>query len=387
MAYGGGVSVIFSDPRGPDAAAPDLSGRPEAREAFLAAHGLADAAREPVAGDASTRSYTRLRPAAGPPLILMDAPPAAESAVASAQATPSERIALGYNAMARLAGGRVDAFAALAGWLRARGLSAPEVHALDAAQGFAVLEDLGADLFRDRLDAGADPGEVYGQAVDVLVALHAEPPLAAVPVPGGGEWALPPYDSLALQLGADLFLQWWPALTGTAGFPDDARAEWSALWAPVLARGESGATVFTHRDYHAENLLWLPERAGPARVGLLDFQDAVRGHPAWDLFHLLQDARRDVPEALEARMVQRYLDARPRLDPEGFRADYAALGALNAARILGPVFARQITAFGREKYRAFLPRTWRALERNLRHPSMRGLQAWFDRWVPPEHRA
>ncbi len=262
MAYGPGVSTIFSDPRGTEAARPDLTGRADARDAFLHAHGLAEAVREPMAGDASTRAYVRLhRIAGGSPLILMDAPPAAESATAGADATAEQRIALGYNAVTRLAGGRVDAWAAVAAFLRA----------------------LGADLCRDRLEAGADPQQVYGQAIDLLVDLHAEAPPSELPIPGGGAWVLPTYDALALRMGLDLWLQWWPPLTGMAPPPAEALAHWPALWAPVLARGEAGASVFTHRDYHAENLLWLPERGGAARVGLLDFQDALAGHPAYDL--------------------------------------------------------------------------------------------------------
>ena len=389
MAYGPAVNVIFSDPRGIDAAPPDLSGRPQVREAFLRSHGLAEASREPLAGDASTRAYTRLHPAeGGAPLILMDAPLAAESTTAPASATPEQRMALGYNAVTRLAGGRIDAWAAVAAFLRKRGLSAPAVVAVNVEQGFAVLEDLGSDLFRDRLNAGADPNEVYGQAVDLLVALHAEPPPTAMPVPGGGVWVLPTYDALALKMAVDLWLQWWPRLATLAPPPPpEALEQWSTLWAPVLARGEAGASVFTHRDYHAENLLWLPEREGAARVGLLDFQDAVRGHPAWDLVSLLQDARRDVPLDVETAMLTRYLAARPEVEAEAFQADYAALGALNALRILGPVFARQITAFGREKYRAFLPRMWRQLERDLTHPALVGLRAWFDRYAAPQARA
>lgn len=379
------MNTIFSDPRSA-LPPPDLSGREAERRAFLEREGLGGARREPVAGDASTRAYERLLRPGRAPLIFMDAPPAAESAVAPPHATPGERAALGYNALARLAGGRVDAFAAVAGWLRARGLSAPEVAALDAPRGFALLEDLGTDLFRDRLAAGADPDLVYGQAIDLLVALHAQPPPETLSGEGEG-WPLATYDAVALKIGVDLFVEWWPRLAGTPALGAAARDEWVELWAPVLARGEAGAAVFTHRDYHAENLLWLPARAGAARVGLLDFQDAVRGHPAWDLFSLLQDARRDVPAELEARMVARYLSARPDVDAAAFRADYAALGALNAARILGPVFARQIALFGREKYRAFLPRTWRALERNLLHPDLADLRAWFDRHVPPEARA
>ncbi|CAN5137586.1 phosphotransferase [soil metagenome] len=378
--------TVFSDPRSLTPPA-DLSGREAERLAFLSEHGFGAARREPVSGDASTRAYERLHLQGRPPLIFMDAPPAAESGIAGPEASTDERVALGYNAMARLAASRVDAFAAVAGWLRSRGLSAPQITAMDADRGFAVLEDLGSDLFVNRLAAGEDPFAVYGAATDLLVALHAEPPPASLPVPGGGAWPLLPYDALALKTGVDLFLDWWPKLSEITPLDAAAQAEWLALWAPVLATGETGATVFTHRDYHAENLLWLPEREGAARVGLLDFQDAVRGHPAWDLIHLLQDARRDVAPEMEAAMIARYLSARPDLDGERFRADYAALGALNAARILGPVFARQIVLFGRDKYRAFLPRTWRALERNLDHPGMAGLKAWFDQHVPGVARA
>ena len=304
--------------------------------AFLQANGLGAAKRRPVAGDASTRAYERLKIDGRPALIFMDAPPAAESGVAGPEASSEQRIAMGYNAMARLSASRVDAFVAVADWLRGRGLSAPDVVAFDADKGFAVLEDLGDDLFVNRLAAGEDPFEVYGAATDLLVALHAEPPPASLPVRGDGAWPLLPYDALALKTGVDLFLDWWPKFAAIPAPNEAAQAEWLALWAPVLAAGETGAAVFTHRDYHAENLLWLPDRRGAARVGLLDFQDAVRGHPAWDLIHLLQDARRDVAPEVEAAMIERYLATRPDLDPAKFRADYAALGALNAARILGP---------------------------------------------------
>lgn len=380
------MSTVFSDPRSL-ASPPDLTGRADARDAFLRTAGFAQARREPVAGDASTRAYERLHRPGHPPRILMDAPPAAESGIAGPEATPEQRIALGYNAMARLAASRVDAFVAIADWLRGRGLSAPEVIAFDAEHGFAILEDLGDDLFVNRLAAGEDPMAVYGQATDLLVALHAEPPPERLPIRGGGAWPLLPYDALALKTGVDLFLDWWPKLAGIPAPDAAAQAEWLALWEPVLARGEAGASVFTHRDYHAENLLWLPQRHGAARVGLLDFQDAVRGHPAWDLIHLLQDARRDVAPEVQAAMIARYLDARQSVDSESFLADYAALGALNAARILGPVFARQVVLFGRDKYRAFMPRTWRALEQNLNHPDMAAAKAWFDRHIPASARA
>jgi hypothetical protein len=202
----------------------------------------------------------------------------------------------------------------------------------------------------------------------------------------GASWPLLAYDALALKVGTDTFLEWWPKFAGLPAFGQAAVAEWDALWAPIWARGAAGASVFCHRDFHAQNLLWLPQRPGPARVGLLDFQDALRAHPAWDLLHLLQDARRDVTPDLETAMLDRYLVARPGLDREEFLADYRALAAANAARILGRVFARQALA-GRAQYKAFMPRTWRYLERDLADPDLAGLKAWFDRHVPAHARA
>lgn len=354
-------------------------------DAFLSRHGLAEAERTPLAGDASTRRFTRLRTPSGDRFILMDQPPAAESDVAPAEASIEERRALGYNASARLAGGRMDAFVAVADFLRDRGLSAPEIVAFDHEAGLAVVEDLGDALFVHRIAAGDDERELYAAAVDALVRLHAEP---APPVleSRGVRWPLHRLDTLAFDAGLDPFLEWWPKYAGGSQPDASAAAEWSELWAEVKRLGDEGAQAFAHRDYHAENLLWLPEREGAARVGMVDFQDAVIAHPAWDLLHLLQDARRDVsPEVAEA-MLDRYLAARPDLDRGTFLHDYHALAAANAARILGRVFARQEVLRGTGKYAAFMPRTWRHLERNLDRAGLTDLSAWFDRHVPRETR-
>ena len=359
--------------------------RQAAKTRFLKDHGLAAARREPLTGDASTRSYERLHRVGRPPLILMDQPPVLETPICPPGATDAERLALGYNAAARLAAGSVAAFVTTAAYLRDHGLSAPAVVAFDAEQGFAVLEDLGDGLFATLIARGQAEAPLYEAAVDVQVRLHEQRPpdiLAAE----GVAWPLLTYDTLALKVATDTFLEWWPKFAGLPAFSADATAEWDALWAPVWVRGEAGATVFCHRDYHAQNLLWLPERKAAARVGLLDFQDALRAHPAWDLTHLLQDARRDVSSELEGLMLDRYLVARPSLDREVFLADYRALAASNAARILGRVFARQ-ALLGRTQYKAFMPRTWRYLERNLTDPALAGLKRWFDTHVPAEARA
>lgn len=360
------------------------SERETAKAAFLETHGLGDVRRENLGGDASTRSYERLRRNDGASFIFMDQPPALESVVCPPGATDAERLALGYNAAARLAAGSVAAFVATAHYLRQRGLSAPRIFAYDVAQGLAVLEDLGDGLYATLIAEGQDERPLYEAAVDLQVALHVETP-PDVLVVDDIRWPLLTYDTLALKYATDTFLEWWPQFAGIPAFSPEAVAEWDALWAPVWVRGEAGASVFTHRDYHAQNLLWLPERDGVARVGLLDFQDALRAHPAWDLTHLLQDARRDVSPELEAAMLDRYLAARPDVEREAFIADYRALAASNAARILGRVFARQ-ALLGRRQYEAFMPRTWRYLERNLSDPAMSALKAWFDQHVPAEAR-
>lgn len=359
------------------------SERGAAKAAFLGAHGFGDAHRQPLSGDASTRAYERLR-RGDERFIFMDQPPALESVVCPPGATDAERLALGYNAAARLAAGSVAAFVATADYLRRRGLSAPRIFAYDVAQGLAVLEDLGDGLYATLIAEGQDERPLYEAAVDLQVALHAETPPDVLAV-DDVRWPLLTYDKLALKHATDTFLEWWPQFAGLPAFSPEAVAAWDALWAPVWVRGEAGASVFTHRDYHAQNLLWLPEREGVARVGLLDFQDALRAHPAWDLTHLLQDARRDVSPDLETAMLDRYLAARPGLDREAFVADYRALAASNAARILGRVFARQ-ALLGRRQYEAYMPRTWRYLERNLADPAMADLKAWFDRHVPAEAR-
>jgi aminoglycoside/choline kinase family phosphotransferase len=361
------------------------SDREALKSAFLARHGFDRARREPLSGDASTRAYERLHMPDGGRLIFMDQPPALESSICPPDATPEQRLALGYNAASRLAAGSVAAFVAVAAYLRERGFSAPNILAHDIAAGLAVLEDLGDGLFATLIEAGQPERPLYEAAVDLQAALQESPPPAVLRA-GDAAWPLLGYDALALKVGTDTFLEFWPPFAGLSAISADAVAEWDALWAPVFARGEAGAGVFTHRDYHAQNLLWLPEREGPARVGLLDFQDAVRAHPAWDLTHLLQDARRDVSPELEAVMLDRFLAQRPNLEREAFLADYRALAAANAARILGRVFARQALA-GREQYKAYMPRTWRYLERNLRDPQLAALQRWFDRHVPAEARA
>ena len=359
--------------------------REEQRLAFLASAGLSDAVRAPLPGDASTRRYERLTTADGRSLMLMDQAASAESPPCDPSWSPEQRHAAGWNAVARLSAGRVEAFAAVAAHLRSVGLSAPGMPALDAPAGLAVLEDYGDALFARVIEAGLDEVPLYLAAVEALAALHRAPTPDVLAGPAG-DWPLQVYDATALQGGADLFVEWLPKLDDRLTFDAAAVADWRRAWAPVVEAGEAGATVMAHRDYHAENLIWLPEREGPARVGMIDFQDAVRAHPSWDLHSLLQDARRDVPSALEAKALDHYFALRPQVDRMDFMRSYAGLAALNEARILG-IFARLIVRDGKPRYRQFMPRMWAHLNANLRQPGLETVAAWFDRYVPVEARA
>lgn len=354
------------------------------KDAFLRGAGLGEARRERLAGDASTRSYERLFLPGGGRRIFMDQPPV-ESAPCPPGADEQTRRTLGYNALARLAAGRVDAFVAVADWLSRAGLSAPRIEAFDAGLGLAVMEDLGDDLFGARIAGGADEGPLYEAAVEALVHMQSRPVPDRLGAAVGVDWPLLTYDGLALQTAADLLPDWLPALRPQVRVDASARADWAALWRPMLARGEAGASVFCHRDYHVENLIWLPDRDGPARVGMVDFQDAVLAHPAWDVSMLLHDARRDVAPALSDRMLQLYLDRSRYADDLPFVADFHALGALNICRIIG-VFARLVRRDGRPKYEAFLPRMWGYLDRCLADPGLADLREWLDACVPAEAR-
>jgi aminoglycoside/choline kinase family phosphotransferase len=221
------------------------------------------------------------------------------------------------------------------------------------------------------------------------VQLHAETPPDLLQAEGL-TWPLLTYDTLALKVATDTFLEWWPKFAGLAAFRAEAVAEWDALWAPVWVRGEAGASVFCHRDYHAQNLLWLPGRAGLAKVGLIDFQDAVAGSPAYDLISLTEDARRDVSPELAEAATRHYLAAMREqgsvVDEAAFRHEMAVMAAQRNAKIVG-IFARLHKRDGKARYLAFLPRVWGYLERDLSHPALPGLKAWYDQVIPKDRRA
>lgn len=306
--------------------------RTAASAAFLAAVGWQDATRRHLAGDASDRSYARLV-RGGQSAVLMDAPPGSAD-------DPAD-------------------FVAIARHLAGIGLSPPRIMAQDLAQGFLLLEDLGDGLFA-RL-ATADPGReatLYAAATDVLMHLQAHPAPHGLTDLSAEGWAE------AAGLAVDAYAA---AATGTA--PD--RGPLVAALAQAMALHADGPRVLILRDYHAENLLWLSERTGVAAVGLLDFQLAQMGQPAYDLVSLLQDARRDLSPGTEAAMLARFRAAQGGGGPD---AAYATLGAQRALRILG-VFARLCLVAGKPGYLGMMPRVWAHLERNLAHPALADLAA------------
>jgi aminoglycoside/choline kinase family phosphotransferase len=361
-----------------------MRSRNDAMTAFLTEAGWGAAERRPLAGDASTRHYVRLHLGART-AMLMDQPQSAEAPVASPSATPEERRALGYNALARLAGADCARFVAAARYLRKRGLAAPEIYAADTAHGFLLLEDLGIALYTDVLADGGDERTLYEAAIDGLVKLHAEPAPATL----APDKPLFTYDDTALLAEIELLTEWFlPAALGRAA---DASLveEHRALWRKALQSLGDQPSVFVHRDYHAQNLLWRTDRTKLARVGIIDFQDALAGSRAYDLISLLEDARRDVAPELAEAMTARYL-ARSRADgaschPEHFRAHAAVLAAQRNAKIIG-IFARLAKRDNKPRYLAHLPRVWRYMERDLAHPALQSLKAWYDRIIPMEAR-
>jgi len=361
-----------------------MTDRNEQADAFLTASGWGDAKKTPLPGDASTRRYVRLD-RNGRKAMLMDQPQNAEAKDAPPDATPEERAKFGYNALARLAAGDVNRFVAVANFLRRRGLTAPEIIAADPRAGFAILEDMGDDLYADVLARGGDERALYANAADVLAKLHEDraPAVLAPNLP------LYPYDETAQLAEINLMTEWFiPFALGRAATVDEV-AEHRALWQKTLRGTVRSKPVLVHRDYHAENLMWLPDRRDVQRVGLIDFQDAVAGSQAQDLMHLLEDARRDVsPETTQAT-IRHYFDTMKAkglaLDEETFRAEMAVISGQRNARIIG-IFARLNKRDGKPRYLQFMPRVWGHLNRDLENPAMADLKAWYAKTIPMEKR-
>ena len=307
---------------------------------FLSRAGWEGARIEPLAGDASFRRYFRVKHGRGT-AMLMDAPPPHED---------------------------TRPFLRAARWLCDHGMRAPTIHAEDCNRGLILLEDFGEIRMREYLDACPDDEDaVYSAAVDALAALHRLPP-----------GPFPPYDMNEYLREAKLLTEWYCPARGLVVDHEGYEAAWREVLEPLLPRQEPGVTVL--RDYHAENVMLV---GGIDRQGLLDFQDALVGHPAYDLVSLLQDARRDVSPELEAAMIARY--ARMAGADDDFAADYARLGAQRNAKIVG-IFVRLWKRDGKPRYLHLIPRVWGLLERDLAHPALKPVAQWFDVNVPADLR-
>jgi hypothetical protein len=343
---------------------------------FLQQSGWGDARLRYLQGDASARRFARLS-RNGDSAILMDAPRQPDG--------PPIRDGKPYSRIAHLAED-LRPWVAVTSTLRSAGLSAPRVIAQDLDAGLLLVEDFGDNVFSQIAgQEGVDQAELWRSAVDVLVHLRSVPVPRHIRLSDGSSHQLPRYDRAAMQIEVELLLDWyWPALYGQAA-PDALRSEYLAAWNGIFDDLLPLPTGLVLRDYHSPNLVWLPDRSGLERVGILDCQDAVEGHPAYDLASLLQDARVDVPQALEHELFDHYCAAMASQDPAfdrvTFAFAYAALGAQRNTKVLG-IFTRLSMRDGKNGYLRHIPRIWGYLERDLAHARLRPLKAWYDANFP-----
>lgn len=363
---------------------------------FLTRHGWGDAVRAPITGDASARRYERLNRADGDikKAVLLDGAPALEGQTCPVGADEATRNDLGYTAQARLAGTNPEAFVCLATDLWRRGFAAPKVLAADLDLGLIILEDLGSALLADVLQENPERElSLYTAAVDCLADLYRSSfghdlRCTGVVAQGASEiwtasWHVGAYDDLALQTEADLLLEWYiPEYENT--IPEEGLEKWKALWSEAFSHLQHCASGLGLRDYHAENIFAL-SRDGKgeeeARIGLIDFQDALFVHPAYDLVSLLEDARRDVSADMVEPLKAHFCAQAGLTYDADFKRAYAVLGAQRNAKILG-IFVRLARRDGKEKYLSLLPRVAAHFIQDLEHPDLSDLQEWFSIYAP-----
>lgn len=341
---------------------------------FLKDTAWAKAERVFLEGDASFRRYERLV-MGKKTAVLMD--------MAERPDGPIVKHGKPYSAIAHLAE-NITAVLAVNSCLGQRGYSAPQIFAARARDGLAVIEDLGSDVYGRKMLRGDDMTEPLGEAVRVLADMAGRSWPQKVAIPDNGWHHISAYDREAMTIEVELVLDWfWPFAKASTPTDKD-RAEFLAIWSDLFPLAEHDEPVWILRDFHSPNLMWLPEREGLQRVGIIDTQDAVLGHPAFDLASLLQDARVDVDFALADELLDRYCALRknaPGFDEEAFRSAYAFFGAQRATKILG-IFARLAKRDGKRGYLRHMPRVSRYLERNLGHPRLTQLRQWYDRHLP-----
>jgi N-acetylmuramate 1-kinase len=334
--------------------------------------GWSDAQRTFMQGDASVRAYEKLVKPSGETAILMIAPPRPDG--------PILRYGKPYGAIAKLADD-IRAFIAMDGALRAQGFSAPRIIAHSVADGLAILEDIGAQYIADA--DGPNPVR-YAEAVSLLAELHGRALPRELPV-DNGVYAIPVYDAEAMLIEVEQLLDWYAPHIAKAAPASGARAQFHALWREALTPILAEPVTWTLRDFHSVNLHWLAERDGLKRLGLVDFQDSVLGPPAYDLASLLQDARVDISDEMELRLMAHYARRRASADPAfdagAFAAAYAVMGAQRATKILG-IFARLDKRDGKPQYLAHLPRIERYLAKSLSHSLLQPIKLWYQAHLP-----
>jgi N-acetylmuramate 1-kinase len=368
---------------GPSARAAEITGYGKAAAAvarlemlrqFLTNAGYADAKRQRMAGDASTRSYARLIRDDGV-VILMNSPRRPDG--------PAIYDGKSYSAAVHLAED-VKPFVAIANGLRERGFSAPAIHHADLDTGFLITEDFGSAGFTEG-DPPAPIAERYQVAVDMLAALHRTPLPGILPLAPQITYAVPPFDTDALLVEIGLMLEWYLPDRGVTT-TDEMRTEFVTMWRDLLAKPAAAAKTWALRDFHSPNLIWLDARSDIAKIGIIDFQDAVLGPAAYDVVSLLQDARIDVPETIELALLTRYIKARraadENFDPAGFAELYAIMSAQRNTRLLG-TFARLNRRDGKPQYLRHQPRIWTYLTRSLAHPALARIRDWYAANIPP----
>lgn len=340
---------------------------------FLGKTGMLEAERRYMPGDASTRSYARLR-RNGVSTILMNAPPRVDQQLIYGGRS--------YLAAVHLAE-EVKPFVAIGQGLHQRGFSAPAIHHIDLDSGFLITEDLGTDGVIES-DPPAPIVPRYEAAIDALAHLHQMKLPAVLPVAGTTDYALPTFDVDAMLIEISLLLDWYMPDRGIT-VTDSMREEFNTLWRRLLTPVLRRQATWVIRDYHSPNLIWLDGRGGIARIGILDFQDAVLGPAAYDVVSLTQDARLDIPEAVEIALLSRYVQQRRAqrgdFDPVEFAESYAIMSAQRNTRLLG-VFSRLNRRDRKPHYLRHQPRIWTYLARSLAHPALAGISDWYRQHLP-----